>query len=188
MNDLEKRNKRSEYINQVIIGGLQAAVLFLPVWLLMNIISWIDGMPFLVPVFILALLSIFYGAVLFGSTAGQSVLKWVFSLPVTFLIWFCSIRTHFYIRSLNWMIPGYGEQSAGGGFASSFLILLQAVFCFVTFFTAIVCSNTVNNEKKRKFIKAIQNVICPVICVVIVLLVVFLEKSFPSYNSIIYTG
>ncbi len=178
--------QRENYVFEIVCGAIQTATLFFPVSFLINVLSWKD-MDILVfgGMGIAALL---YGVALFSRTLGQAMLKWLISLPITVLYWIYFINTHFYVRSLNWVFPDYGQQSAGGSFASSFLLFLLAGLCFLTGLTGIVASCVPKKEKVWRRFGIIRHVVAFAACAVVVVTAIALERIFPSYASIFYAG
>lgn len=181
-----KSNKKEKYIGKILFGAIQLSILFYPVFLICNLISWRSND--FVSFFVIAASSFVYGITLFSDTIGQAFLKWICSIPLTIALWYYFVEIHFYLRALNWVFPGYGKQSAGGSMATAFLLVVMVFLFFVTALTAILCSCIVRKSRKWHIVSLLQFSISTVACAGIVLTILIINQCMPSYSSIIYTG
>lgn len=175
-----------KYVIEAALGAAQAALLFVPITFLADIISWIDD-RLICTLLVIILSASFYGTALVSASKRQFMLKWLLSVPVTIVLWHYFIQTNFSIRSLNWIFPGYGSPSAGGKFASTFLLFLQFGCCFITWGIALAFSR-VKGRKCQNCIEILQKAVCSIICIGIVITVVVLESVFPPYASLSLWG
>lgn len=187
MNDDLITNSKRKYIGEIILGAVQAAVLFLPMTFLVDIVSWKDD-QYIYTFLIIGISALFYGIALVSRSMGQFVLKWLLSLPVSATLWYYFVQTHFSIRSLNWVFPDYGKQSAGGAFASAFFMVVQFGSCFLTWCIACFYSGRSKDGRKSPFLDILQKAVCSSICIGIAVIVVVLERTFPSYYSLSIWG
>lgn len=126
-----------------------------------------------------AIIAFMYLIMLVSDKRKKILIKWIFSLPISFLCFQYFWKTHYAIRALNWIIPDYGRQSAGGSFAGSVLIIIFSVFCLI----AIIASVFIRPKDYSKFEK-IQLIAGTVIGIIIFCVVILLEKRFPSYYDV----
>lgn len=108
------------------------------------------------------------------------LLKWLLSVPLCYPVLLYFWHTHFAVRALNWALPGYGSQSAGGAFAGSLLVVLLAAFCAIGLLAAL--ARPQEPSPKREAIRLGIGAGCTVITVAAVLL---LGIQFPPYEAII---
>ncbi len=182
----EQIAQKERYISKILCGAIQAAILFYPIFMLSNVVSWNhhDAAAFL----IITIAALLYGLALFGDSAKQALLKWACSIPVTVMLWYYFASTHFYLRALNQEIPGYGNQAAGGSFATAVLMAFQLILCFFTGLTAILCSSLVRESRPWRLILLIRTLILLAICAAIVITIIWYTAKLPSYNSIFFAG
>ena len=95
------------------------------------------------------------------------------------MLWWLFIKSEYALRALNWVIPDYGRQSAGGRLAGSFELLTLAALCLVGLIVSIFVRPK-NYERFRK----IQFAVCMVLTVIIIAAVFILEGQFPSLDYI----
>lgn len=143
---------------------------------LSNIVSIASPMLAIVYLFIVAA---FYAGMLISETGKIIFVKWMLSLPISFVCFQYFWKTHYSIRALNWMLSDYGKQSAGGSFAGFVMLIIQLVLCLF----AIIVAVSVKPRNYRKFEK-IQLVSGIVFGIVNVITVVILEMQFPSYQAV----
>lgn len=109
--------------------------------------------------------------------------KWALSIPFTLLFGLLLSATSFSVRLVNQMIPGYGNLSAGGGFALMFsLLFLSFAQGAAILLSAALSGSHVNRFPRLRF--AVQDILLPAICLGILAAVFYLERTMPSYHSI----
>lgn len=169
---------------KIIWGSFVTASMFIPVHYLSNILSWklndADGIILFVIPFICGLFS---ATSIFSEKIRYALLKWGLSLPISFVMWRYFISNDFYMRSLNWVIPNYGDSTVGGDIAGFFAVssLLFVEMPFVGI--AIGISHKVKNPKLEKAMK-IMKIIASVVCIVITLTVIHLNTIMPQYEPV----
>ena len=77
----------------------------------------------------LLVVAVIYAVMLLSENRKTLLLKWVLTLPFSFLCFEYFWQTHYSVRALNWMTEGYGKQSAGGNFAGFLFLVLLFVLC-----------------------------------------------------------
>lgn len=169
-------DQKERYIGKIALGAAQTAILFYPVFLLCNLIAWCSDTA--VPLWVIAIASFIHGMALFSDTIVQALTKWIFSIPLTFGFWYYFGKIRFYFRALNWVFPGYGDQSAGGSMATAFLLAVMAFFFFLTGITSILCSCIL---KPPKTFSIIQHIVCTTTCIGIVITILILDSIMPQY-------
>ena len=107
------------------------------------------------------------------------LIKWLLSIFCGAGEWWLFIRCEYALRALNWVIPGYGRQSAGGSFAATFQLLILSLLCM----GGVVISLFVKPKHYERF-RRIQFIICMVLMVIILAIVFILERQFPSADYI----
>ena len=117
---------------------------------------------------------------LLSESRGEVLLKWLLSVPLCYPVLLYFWHTHFAVRALNWALPGYGSQSAGGAFAGSLLVVLLAAFCAIGLLAALARPQA--PSPKREAVRLGIGAGCTVITVAAVLL---LTSQFPPYEAII---
>lgn len=160
----------------IIWYGAILALFFVPAIFLSDIIFWkTDWLGFAYIAFMAAL----YGLALISKSKLLALFKWLASLPFAYLVFEYFWNTKYALRSLNWVFPGYGKQSAGGAFASMGLTVMFGVLCIAAFVKALFI-------KPRNYIlfEKIQLCVCTAAAVCIVIITLFLEKQFPPYTTI----
>lgn len=160
----------------IIWYGIILALFFVPAVFLSDIISWKTNWLVLAYVAFMAAL---YGFALISKSKLQAFFKWLVSLPFDYLAFEYFWSTKYALRSLNWVFPGYGRQSAGGAFASMGNTALFGILCISAFVIALFI-------KPRNFsrFKKIQLCLCTAAAVVIVTVTLLLEMHFPPYSTI----
>ncbi|MGN0597158.1 MAG: hypothetical protein ACI4J1_07510 [Ruminiclostridium sp.] len=160
----------------IIWYGAILALFFVPAVFLSDIIFWKTDWLVLVYVAFMAAL---YGFALISKSRLQALFKWLASLPFAYLAFQYFWSTKYALRSLNWVFPGYGKQSAGGAFASMGITVLFGILCIAAFVIALFM-------KPRNFsrFKKIQLCLCTAAAVCIVIVTLTLEKQFPPYPVI----
>ena len=163
-------------IGKTVLCSALMSVSFTSAVFLSNIVSVVNPIFAIVYLIIVAA---FYAGMLISETGKIIFVKWMLSLPISFVCFQYFWKTHYSIRALNWMLPDYGNQSAGGNFAGSVMLIIQLVLCLFAVFVAV----SVKPWDYRKFEK-IQLVSGIVFGIVNVITVVILEMQFPSYQTI----
>lgn len=107
-------------------------------------------------------------------------IKWGISIPMAYLVIQYFWRTDYSIRSLNWLYPDYGRQSAGGAFAGAFLMLVLSVFCLLSGIAGINAKPDVHKRLKK-----IQLAVIFAADIIIISAVLILESRFPSIGIIL---
>lgn len=102
----------------------------------------------LVPYFLVV--AVIYTALLLSESRKALLLKWVLALPFSFFCFEYFWQTHYSIRALNWMIDGYGKQSAGGNFTGFLLLILLFALCAV----GILFAYSRSSEKIKRYTKS----------------------------------
>ena len=160
----------------IIWNGIILALFFVPAVFLSDIIFWETDWLVLVYVVFMAAL---YGFALISKSRLQALFKWLASLPFAYLAFQYFWSTKYALRSLNWVFPGYGKQSAGGAFASMGIMVLFGILCVAAFVIALF----IKPRNYSRFEK-IQLCVCTAAAVCIVIVTLLLEKQFPSYSVI----
>lgn len=132
----------------------------------------------LVPYFLVV--AVIYTALLLSESRKALLLKWVLALPFSFFCFEYFWQTHYSIRALNWMIEGYGKQSAGGNFAGFLFLILLFVLCVA----GILFAYSRSSEKIKRYTKA-QSLVSLLLLVLVIVVVVALEAFFPSYPDVL---
>ncbi|MVB10974.1 hypothetical protein CAFE_16760 [Caprobacter fermentans] len=74
--------------------------------------------------------------------------KWLVSLPAAIAVFFCYRQSNFLYDWMNRIHPGYGNLSAGGGFAAAVCLLIDCL-CF-SVAVAVALALTRRNVKKGR--------------------------------------
>lgn len=164
----------------ILFCAAAMAVFFVTTVFLSDIISWKANLW--VTLAYLAVMAALYGALLIGSVS-ELFIKWGLSLPLSYLVinWFW--ETDFAVRSLNWAFPGYGRQSAGGGFAFGVLIMTFLGACLGAFIAALCISILGKPKAHPAFLKA-QVRAGGALLAAVIIVTILLEKRFPTYDEI----
>lgn len=174
---------KKEFLH-ILLCSVLLAVFSVPTLFLGQIISYkFDILQFVY----CGLMAILYALMIKSDKLVKVFLKWIISLPVSYLLFLYFWKTNYAVRALNWIFEGYGKMSAGGGFA--FLFYLGA-FCFFYAFAilfSVFCVypiKVLNYDQLKKF----QFCVGSVIGIIVIAVILLLESVFPSYSSIFYTG
>ena len=99
-------------INTIICSATMSVITVSAIFLaeIIGIANELFRLPYLLVV------AVIYAAMLLSESKKQLLLKWVLSLPFSFFCFEYFWQTHYSIRALNWIIEGYGTQSAGAIF------------------------------------------------------------------------
>lgn len=169
--------------SNVVFGAFQITALFYLAHLLINILSLkTDGGEFLA----IMICSVLSFIAIFSESVKCAALKWLLSLPITFILIVFFRASNFYVRAINWAIPDYGEPSMGGLWASGFLLICHAAASFFSLILGLGMSSLRKYIKSEKIIKfiTISEKICAVISVAIVFTVMMFDISMPSYSRV----
>lgn len=99
-----------------------------------------------IAVLLLILANIIVGLLMASESHRYAFYKWLISLPVGIITFLIYRETNFLYYWLNRIIPGYGNLSAGGGFA----LLFFMVFYLLSFLIAIIISFYITRQKMKK--------------------------------------
>lgn len=167
-----------------LIGAFQISVLFLPVHFL-NAILLIKLDNVIVPMVVIPAISAFItGLSVYSTILKQAFAKIILSVPFTILFWYLQIKIKFSIRALNWIIPNYGESSAGGNFANFVILCSLALFEFLALIISAALSNTEFSEKTRSILFNLQKYLVFPLCALVIAVIVVLNNIIPMYNPI----
>ena len=121
-----------------------------------------------------------YGLMMLSRNTLTALCKWLLSLPLAYLCFQYFWETKFALRALNWMIPGYGRQSAGGNFAGLGQLLLLTLLCFAAWLAGL-CYQPKNMQKVLR----LQRMLGGIWLVGTVAAALWLERQFPPYEAVI---
>ncbi|MGM9978256.1 MAG: hypothetical protein ACI33J_05615 [Clostridium sp.] len=161
---------------KILLCSTLISVFFVSTIFLSDIISIINLM---IAIIYSAIGAFMYFSMLISDKRKIILIKWIFSLPISFFYLQYFWKTHYAIRALNWIIPSYGRQSAGGSFSGFVLIIIFSVLCLV----GIIASGFIKPKDYSKYEK-IQLIVGTVVGITIFFAVIFLEKQFPSYYNV----
>lgn len=165
-------------------GAFQIAVLLLPVHFLSAIVL-LKTDYIIIPLIVIPVISAFLtGLSVYSKSLKQSFAKIILSIPFTVLFWYLQIKIKFSIRALNWIIPNYGNSSAGGNFAN-FIILCSLAFCgFIALIIFTVLSAVNFSEKKQTVLLNLQKYIALPVCIAVIAVIIVLNNIMPIYNPL----
>ena len=171
-----KKEKRLKAVNIIICSMAMSAVIVSAVFLseIISIASNLLLLPYLLLVVVL------YVAMLLSESNKSVLVKWVVSLPLSYLCFNYFWKTHYSVRALNWVINDYGKQSAGGNFAGFATLVFLLILCLAGIIFAFVKSS----EKIKSYIKS-QSLTGITMIILIMAIVLYLETLFPSYAVVI---
>ena len=181
MNTQEFRSNRSKkglrMVLKDVVLSVSISVLFVSTIFLANLISIkLSPMEYVCIVFAAFL----YGLGMVSRDIKHWILKWFFSIPISYLVLQYFWRTEFSIRALNWVLPEYGKRSAGGNLTGLYLLCIQLIVCAIGGIAGIrVGKMLVDRDMYDKFEKR-QVITSVVIALIIAIIVVMLESRFPS--------
>lgn len=144
----------------IVSGGVQAAILFYPSWVIADMLSWKTN--YLSFIFILAA-AVFYGLAMLSRTWSHTLIKFGISVIAAIPVYQYFYMTNYTLRALNWVLPGYGKPSAGGGFASVILLMFLLIACFITTVLGIVFQQEIIDDSKFQRLIRLKTVICTII-------------------------
>lgn len=157
--------------------SLSAALIFVSTIFLSNMVAVKNTALSLIIIFVAAVV---YGLTLKSSTTKSVLWKWVVSLPLAYLILQYFWATHYAVRSLNWLLPRYGQSNAGGRTAGAVLLLVFTVLCII----AVGIAQYAVPKWSKRFAH-IQWITALVMAVAVIVIVLVLEQQFPSYQYVI---
>lgn len=165
-------------------GAFQIAVLLLPVHFLSAIVL-LKTDYIIIPLIVIPVISAFLtGLSVYSKSLKQSFAKIILSIPFTVLFWYLQIKIKFSIRALNWIIPNYGNSSAGGNFAN-FIILCSLAFCgFIALIIFTVLSAVNFSEKKQTVLLNLQKYTALPVCIAVIAVIIVLNNIMPIYNPL----
>lgn len=163
-------------ISNTMICSATMSLVFVSAIFLSEIISIASDL-FVLPY--LLLVSLIYAAMLLSESKKIVLLKWIVSLPLSYLCFNYFWKTNYSIRALNWMISGYGKQSAGANFAGFLLLIFLLFLCLC----GMIFASSKSSEKIKPYTK-IQLIAGTMILILIVMVIVYLETLFPSYKDV----
>ncbi|MGN0160075.1 MAG: hypothetical protein ACI4AQ_01670 [Lachnospiraceae bacterium] len=126
---------------------------------------------------------VIYTGIIISSKGRKVLLKWLLSIPISFICTQYFVQTHYAVRAVNWRYPEYGEVTGGAAAADGFLILLKMQFCLIGIVAAFMCSGTIKPEQYEK-LERIQLKYGTILSVIHVVIVMILETQFPSMRSL----
>jgi len=75
--------------------------------------------------------------------------KWLISLPAAIAVFFCYRQSSFLYDWINKIQPGYGNLSAGGGFAATVCLLIDCVCFSIAVGVALALTARRQNREKK---------------------------------------
>lgn len=167
-----------------LLCSVLLAVFSVPTLFLGQIMSYIyDVLPFVY----CALMAILYALMIKSDKMLKILIKWGISLPVSYLLFLYFWKTNYAVRALNWIFEGYGNMSAGGGFAFLFYLGVFCVFYAISVLLSVCWVypiKALNYNKLRK----LQLCVGPAVGITVIAVTLILESRFPTYSSIFFTG
>ncbi len=166
--------KKRDLFKDILFAAF-LAIIFVSAIFISQIISYKNEMWFIYELFI----ALLYCFALISNKISDTIFKWLFSLPFSYVVLQYFWKTEYAMRGLNWVFPYYGEPSAGGNFAGFIqlcFLLLGCAICMIVAFT----TSTSDKIKKYKSFEKIQMIVCGVLGVAVVLAVIILEQQFPE--------
>lgn len=169
----------------ILKTAVQLSMLNMPVLFLSDLIDAKDSSASIGILFIFGILTTFF--VLFSDSPKNALKKWGCSIPITLIFWFILGETHFYVRLLNTVLPGYGRPSAGAGLGLLMKFVSFTVARGISILLAIISSCPINGRHLQRLLFVVQDIILPIICVVVLIAVLYLEFTMPSWYTIYYS-
>jgi hypothetical protein len=105
-----------------------------------------NGISFAIALLLLILANVIVGLLMASESHRYAFYKWLISLPVGIITFLVYRKTNFLYYWLNRIIPGYGNLTAGGGFALLFFMM----FYLLSFLIAIIISFYITSKKMKK--------------------------------------
>lgn len=119
----------------------------------------------------------------FSGNIFTSFMKCVISLPLSVMLWLITIKTKFFLRAVNWVIPDYGDVSAGGGFGLVVSFLFTMLACAVAMLISMGMSAIPAEDKCSKPLAAWSKRVCLVLCGVTLGAFILLTLFMPQYHG-----
>lgn len=166
----------------ILKTAVQLSMLNMPVLFLSDLIQTEDSSASIGILLVFGILTTFF--VLFSDSPKTALKKWGCSIPITLIFWFILGETHFYVRLLNTLLPGYGRPSAGAGFGLLIKFVSFTVARGISILLAIISSCQINGKHLQRLRFAVQDIILPIICVLVLIAVLYLEFTMPSWDVI----
>jgi len=121
--------------------------------------------------------------VLISENPKTALKKWGLSVPFTLAFYAFLYFSDFRVRLINTLYPGYGRESAGGGFAFMVTFFAFSIFQIFGNLLAAGMSGRIEN-RAQKLRRVTQNMIVPTICAVILVSVLYLHLTMPTWEAI----
>lgn len=138
---------RMRHWSDILLGAVQLALLLIPAFFLNDLLS-VKMNAVLVNLVVIPLLTgLCACAAIISHSVKTALLKWLFSIPLGFCFWRFLIAVEFHARGLNWILPGYGESSAGGNFAG-FMLLCSTVCIHLI---CVIAGVSFSQQKQKDF-------------------------------------
>ncbi|MDP4118139.1 MAG: hypothetical protein Q8873_02990 [Bacillota bacterium] len=173
---------------KILRDAVELSILYLPLLFISELIEktypFDTSVHYNMAFYILPLISAFLCfSILISKNAKTSLKKWILSVPFTFVFYALLYFSNFSVRLTNTIYPGYGRESAGGGFAFMITFFAFSIFQIVGNTLAVGLSRVIGKRSQNLW-HIIQDIIIPVICVMILLSVIYLELTMPTLKSI----
>lgn len=168
--------KKMNLFKIALFAGL-SAVFYVSSLFISDIISFKSTILAFIYILVIAFV---YGMSLVSEERKSVIIKWLLSIPLSYLVLQYFWKTHYSIRALNWIFPDYGRQTSGGNFAGFILMIFFSVLCLAGGIAAL----SFKPENYESFEKIQISVSC-IFGVIIIFAVIFLERQFPSYAHIL---
>ena len=168
---------KSRDIKTDILLSVSIAVLFVSTIFLSNLISIkLSPLEYVYIIFV----ALLYGMGMVSRDIKHWILKWVISIPFSYLVIQFFWKTDFSLRALNWVLKDYGKESAGGRFAGFIFLCFQFICCFISGIASIVAGKILTDHGRYEKNEKKQVIAGIAVAVLIVIIVLFLEMNFPS--------
>lgn len=134
--------------------------------------------------FCVIFMALLYGIGMISRDEKSWLLKWGLSIPFSYMVLQYFWQTDFSNRALNWVLPGYGEKSAGGNFAGFIVLCFQLILCFISGIAGLAVGKKLVDLNRYESFEKKQAIIGTIIALFIIIIDMMLEKSFPPYELI----
>lgn len=130
-----------------VLKGIACGVIYVSSYFWAIVFTFIhNGLSFAIAILLLILADVIVGLLMASESHRLSFYKWLISLPAGIITLLVYRKTNFIYYWLNRIIPGYGNLSAGGGFA----LLCLGIFYLLSFFIAIIISFCITSQKMKQ--------------------------------------
>ena len=130
-----------------VFKGIACGVIYVSSFFWAAVLTFIhNGVYFAIAFLLLILANVIVGLLMASESHRYAFYKWLISLPVGIITFLVYRETNFLYYWLNRIIPGYGNLTAGGGFALLFFIM----FYLLGFLAAIIISFYITSQKMKK--------------------------------------